>query len=475
MPRKRQPAEVNKGPFTEGHGLVPGAALYQKVREAISVKQFTGEDWPAAEIDQSGVKAMATVQPDPESLVRLSGTELQHAKAKMWELVRGMDDATADVLDAVSCLWINQASSKDQMVWLTADQFLAFRGLQLNRNAAGRESGYKDHQRRMIAEQLVRLENTWIDVMEMEMLEEYHTKGGEPRRRRRKWKGRSRALIRSSEVGQTTLDGGIDPYAWRIRPGDVFSEFLLGPGRDVVLLSRKALEYDPYRQDVEKRLARYFAYHWRTASEGGSPRFTVIELLEAAHKPFVSRRAQDIKRRLEQAILRLALDDVITIPGLYDEAHRLMPEVERRFVAQVVPELCAAGRLVIGDFLYGDAFPDEEVGTAGWAQRWLQMPVRIAPPPILLSLYAEGVTSVLPKPGQGESAQPDSSTKAVRRDLVARFIEVREKRGMAKADAAAELGVSKSLLTLVESRSRKPSKKMAQLMEEWLNRTVSEV
>lgn len=454
---------------------MPGAALYQSVRDAISVQNFDDSTWPTAMIDQKGVKALATVQPDPDSLVRLSGPELQAARARMWDLVKGMDDLTADVLDAVACLWVEQAVHKDQVVWLTADQFLAFRGLQPHRSSAGRESGYKDQQRRQVADHLVRLENTWIDVVEMEVVEEQRSPDGKVRRRRKKWKGRSRALIRSSEAGQVTISGGLDPYAWRLRPGDVFCEFLLGPGRDVVLLSRKALEYDPYRQEVEKRLARFFAYHWRGTAGGESPRFTVSKLLEAAHKTPSARHPHKTKQRLERALLTLAVDRVITIPGLIEAAERLRPEGSTARTAELVEDLIASGHLAVGDFLYGDGFHDAEVGERGWSERWLRQGVRVEPPPVLLELYASMIRSEQEAPETDEEPASGNSVKRGPRDLIARFIEVREQLGMTLADVAAEIDVTRAYLSMILRRTRKPSREVKERLEAWLERVSGSV
>ncbi|HWI52497.1 MAG TPA: helix-turn-helix transcriptional regulator [Symbiobacteriaceae bacterium] len=462
----RKPASP-KQPFTNGHTLVPGATLYQKVREAISVKKFDDGPWPTAVIEHEGVKAVATVQPDPDGLARLKAPELQKARSRMWELVSGMDDLTADVLDAVACLWIQQAGHRDQMVWLTADQFLAFRGLRPHRNSEGRSSGYKDDQRRRVAEHLERLESTWIDVMELEVLEEYTTTDGKTRRRRRKWKGRSRALIRSSEFGQATITGGVDPYAWKVRPGDVFGEFLLGPGRDVVLLSRKALEYDPYRQDIEKRLARFFAYQWRPGQLDEGPQFTVGDLLEASHKAISAKHPSSTKDRLERALLTLAIDKVITIPGLMEAAAQLTQN-DQEGTATALPQLVAEERIVLADFLYPEGRRQDTVGNSKWWVEWQARPVVIGPPPILKEMYKV----IAPPPDQDVVRMAESledGARPKRRDLVDELVRARETNGLTLADVAAALGVTKGYLSMLERRTRPLSDQMAVRLETWLD------
>src|SRR5699024_11484232 len=46
--------------------------------------------------------------------------------------------------------------------------------------------------------------------------------------------------------------------------GKVFSEFLSGPSRQIALLPIEILQYNPYQEKWEKKIARYLTWRWST-------------------------------------------------------------------------------------------------------------------------------------------------------------------------------------------------------------------
>jgi len=126
-----------------------------------------------------------------------------------------------------------------------------------------------------------------------------------------KWRGESKAIALTSRFGQVRTDGTTDAFAWRLRPGDVFAKFLFGPGRQTALLSQSALNYDPYRQKWEKRLARYLAWIWRISSGRTQEGLLVQTLLDATNMEIDKNRPNRTRERLEEALDRLA-DMVVT-------------------------------------------------------------------------------------------------------------------------------------------------------------------
>jgi hypothetical protein len=69
-------------------------------------------------------------------------------------------------------------------------------------------------------------------------------------------------------------------------------------------MSLRALEFDPYHQNPEKRLSRYIAYlhRVRAAKRTYFEPITVETLVEAAGLKFDRRRAKPAKERLEKAL-----------------------------------------------------------------------------------------------------------------------------------------------------------------------------
>ncbi len=78
-------------------------------------------------------------------------------------------------------------------------------------------------------------------------------------------------------------------------------------------MSAKAVQYDPYRQKWEKRLARYLSWQWRIqASRTGYSRpYRVNTLLEVVGEENGPQRPHLIRNRLEKALDCLQEDKLI--------------------------------------------------------------------------------------------------------------------------------------------------------------------
>ncbi len=116
----------------------------------------------------------------------------------------------------------------------------------------------------------------------------------------------------TSRYGQELTDGNLEIHAWRARPGDVFTKFLFGPGRQTALLSQKALQYDHYRQKWEKRLTRYLAWLWRISSGRTREGVFVKTLIDAVGVEINTTRPHRTRNRLEDALELLLKDGVIS-------------------------------------------------------------------------------------------------------------------------------------------------------------------
>lgn len=418
------------GPLLE----VNNAALYHQLRTILAKGKtaFTTPAeglWPTADLTTRGqtLKAVAQLKPDPVQIEPyLTGTETAAWQERMAQTVMALDDVTADVLDVISAIWIKQAAHPEAMATITADDFLRLRGLRPHKGGAGRRGGYKAEWRREIGRHIAALANTWVKVFEMEVTEE--AEGGRgPRRRRTTWQGESKAVVVSSRFGQFDLSGQLDTFAWRARPGDVFARFLFGPGRQTALLSLKALEYDPYRQRWEKRLARYVAWQWRTR-RGESARMTISTLLEAIGETPSRHNPTTTKERLEQALDTLRDDGVI------------------------------------GGWQYEAGADEAIVGGKGWVTLWLAWTATITPPQPITEQYAgirppiEGTARVLPSPSPTPPAGValGDQVKAARRA-----------RGLTQKQAAAQIGITQSWLSRIE-RGLAPAEEGHRQIAAWL-------
>ena len=338
---------------------IDNSDLFHTLRRSMATKNFSvpdGDRWPAANLNNhTHLKAIAQLKPNPSEVEPF----LHEAGISEWqgltnEFVRCMDDLTADVLDVISATWLKEASHPESMVVLTADDFLRHRGINPKKGGTGRRGGYHNHLRQEIARHIDLLTNTWIRVFEREVTVVSEGKRG-PERKRVKWAGESRAIIVSSRVGPVNPSGDIEPRVWRIRPGDVFAQFLIGPGRQTALVSQMALHYDPYRQFWEKRITRFLAYLWRI--RGGRNNYlvpiSVEALLQGAGLRVSKRNPKKSRDRMEKALGQLCQDGVI-------RSWRYVPQVN-----------------------------EKPAGRKGWSEAWVSWKVQIEPPQEIVEHYSK--------------------------------------------------------------------------------------
>ncbi len=403
---------------------VDNSYLYHKFRSSIASQDFKkGDAWPTADLS-SDDQLIAIAQLKP-SLDEGNEQEIIEWKDKMVQNVMKMDDLTADVLDIISYLWIQNSKDPDSLIYVTADDFLRCRGIKEKKSGTGRRGGYEDTQRKDIAENIDILDKTWITVKEMELDEKTIQSSTKNKKKKVVWRGESKAVVITSRLGQMNLDGQIEPYAWRVRPGDCFAKFLFGPGRQTALLSQRALEYDPQKYKIEKRLARYFAWQWRNRSSNISflQPFSIKTLLEACREDIDYSRPSRIRERLEKALDKLREDSVI-LGWQYENIE------------------------------------ENRLNKRGWVNEWINLKILIEPPQIVMDQY------------QKINYSRKSSIKAKTEEKISNFdfTEIRKKRENLKLtllQASEEMGISVSRLSRIE-RGEKPSPETLSKILSWL-------
>jgi len=337
---------------------IDNSDLYHTLRRSMATRNFSvPEDarWPAADLKNptNKLKAIARLMPDPTEIEPfLPEHGIAEWQERAHEYVCVMDDLTADVLDVISAEWLKQVSHPESMVVLTADDFLRHRGINPKKGGTGRRGGYHNHLRQEVARHIDVLASTWIRVFERTITEIAEGKKG-AYRKRTKWAGESRAIVVSSRVGPVTPSGDVEPRAWKIRPGDVFARFLFGPGRQTALISQKALHYDPYRQQWEKRITRFLAYIWRIrrARNDYLAPISVGALLQGAGLQVCKRNPKKTRARMEKALDLLSQDGVIRY---------------WRYVQQVT---------------------ERPAGRKGWLENWVSSRIQIEPPQEIMEQY----------------------------------------------------------------------------------------
>ncbi|TEB05465.1 Helix-turn-helix domain protein [Pelotomaculum schinkii] len=421
-----------ESPFSGSLLGVGNCLLYYRFREVLAISGFTipeGESWPTANLTTGNRKLRAIVQlrPDPVDIEPyLSNTEIIAWQKRMRQNVMSMDDVTADVVDIVSAIWLKQASHYEDIATVTADDILAFRGLKPQKNGAGRRGGYKNVWRQEIARHIAILANTWIVVAEMDVTEEVEGKKGR-QRKRVKWQGESKAWVVDSKSGQGTMEGK-DSYVWRVRPGDVFSKFLFGAGRQTALISQKAVEYHPINQQWEKRLTRYLTWQWRNRQGGGAylAPFNVETLLNAVNKEVSKHNPSQTKERLEKALDILQQDHIIT------------------------------------GWQY-ECVNEDIVGTKGWWKEWLVWKVIIEPPQEIMDHYGKIRDHKIKR----REAQPTPCQERTATFMGPIVKKARLQSGLSQMQAAEEIGVDQSTMSRLE-RGKSTDGRTRYLLKKWL-------
>ena len=112
-------ARKTKSPTPDGdHLLVIGSVPYEATREALYKKKFQqvdNEPWPTALLEHKGALGRAQLRPVVADAQMVFGeSELDYWTKAMWRQCEELSDLDADVLDALSAIWLHQANSPRQ-------------------------------------------------------------------------------------------------------------------------------------------------------------------------------------------------------------------------------------------------------------------------------------------------------------------------------------------------------------------------
>lgn len=431
----------------ENNLTVMSHAIYQALREALAQNSFqrtADTPWPTAVLKKGGASGHAQLRPPILETTPMLPSEKVDAWAQlMWEQQKDLTDLDADALDLLSHIWLQQARTAKDYAIANVDQFLAMRGLEQKQKEQGRRAGYEIEQRQKMLQVLSHIQNIWLNLGEVELYED--NVKGRPRKSTRQTM-QSRAFIITDRMGQMRLDGNLDIERFIFQPGHLFAQFLFGPGRQTALLSARAVQYDPYRQKWEKRLARYFSWQWRIQARSAdfNRPYRVATLLEAVGEKLNPRRPNNTRERLEKALDTLQADGVISA------------------------------------WQY-DRWDEEVAAQRGWGQLWTQATLLLEPPEVVREAYKS-----IERP-KDKDKDKDKGTKGAKDDLkllraallsaekadndvplAARLQQKRKLTGLSQLEAADKLGIVQSYLSKLERSQVKPAPDLERRILHWL-------
>jgi len=399
---------------------------YQALREALAKREFDdGIPWPTAPLDKGGARGYAQLRPLAADDHRLSPQEEEPWVQIMRRYRDELSDLDVDALDALSAIWLQQAGRPGVSALADVDDLLRMRGVKPKLSGSGRRGGYEPEQRAEMMAALSRLQSVWLDMAEVDVVEETVTQTGRQSSRRTKQTIQSRVFVITDRMGHKRPDGFMDVRKFIFQPGAVFAKFLSGPGRQTALLSAKALEFDPYRQVWEKRLTRYLSWQWRARAYNGNyfQPYRVKTLLEAVGGTPDAKKPSRTRDRLEKAL------DTLLQEG------------------------------VIAGWQY-DLWDEATAQRQGWVKRWMQATIAIEPPDEVAEHYRS-----ITRNNKAALLNPEPE-----HNLGERIRQHRQKLGLTQLQAAEQLGITQGYLSQLEHRRRrKPSPALLEKIEAWLN------
>lgn len=410
------------------HLPIPSPSIYAGVQRALALNRFErieGAAFPRALLSRGQTMGFAELRPiTPQEEILMDPEEVGVLAERMWQWREELSDQDADVMDAIAAKWIRAApKTASERVPIAIDDLLRLRGLREKKDGSGERYGYERKQRNALWRSLLRLQEIWIDIAEAKVVE----KDRSGRRRRRTRTLQSRAFLLSDRVGQRRLDGTMDVEAILVAPGEAFGRFLLGPGRQVALLSSKALAYDPKRRQSEKRLTRFFAWQWRIGAKDGAftRRYRVRTLLDETGLETTDgkrSRPNRARKRLEEALELLLTDGVI--------AH----------------------------WQYSEGWDENALPARGWAERWKEA-----------SIVVEAADTIKNAYRHLELAPARPRVEARKSTWGSRIRERRQEIGVSQTVAAEQLSISQSYMSQLERGRKEPTSGLKRRLEQWLN------
>ena len=418
--------DVARPPTADDYLVIPSAGHYAALQQALALNRFEptdGSRFPRARLEKGGARGYAELRPvTPEQEMLMAPEEAEALAVRMWQQREDLSDLDADVLDAISAAWLERGPrSASERVPIYVDDLLRSRGLRPKKSGHGRRGGFEPEQRADLWRCLLHLQDIWLDIAEATVVDQ----DARGRRTQRTRALQSRAFVMTDRIGQRRLDGTMDVEAILVTPGEAFGRFLLGPGRQLALLSSGALRYDPYRQRAEKRLARYLSWQWRVGAHSGDfiRTYRVSTLLHELGLHVDGEHPVRTRERFEKALDCLHQDRMIS------------------------------------SWQYGERWR-EDLPRENWVPLWLEARIVVEAPDVIKEAYHE-----LDRLHQSRKAA--AAALPAGEAWAARLKRHREQLGISQMAAAEQIQISRAYLAQVE-RGREPSPALAAKLRRWL-------
>jgi len=396
---------------------IPSPGFYYALQQALSRGDFNRvEDsrWPTAQLNKGkttrGRAELRPAEVDPRQELALPPEDLDKMALEMWKAREELSPIDADVLDAVSAIWISKAQGPYDRVVILIDDICRMRGLKPKRGGSGGVGGFRPEQRAQIYNALDRQSTVWIVVEAV-----VYDKGREERKVLK-----SRAFVIMDSLGQQCLNGTVDVESVIVTPGSAFGAYLKGPGQQIALMSAKALQYHPDRQAPEKELVHYLSWQWKCgAKEGNFVKTYRVGTLLGESGISNKKQAGRIKERLEKALDQLTTD------------------------------------AVLAGWQYETGWDDDHLPRKNWLRIWLDAKIVVEAPDKIKEHYKD------------LDQRKDITPKKLLPSLGNKLRAERQARGLSQLVVSERLEITQGYLSNIE-RGFRPSAKVSKKIAAWL-------
>lgn len=400
--------------------MVMSNVVYQSVVEVLSNNKFDPEnncEWPTAQVE--GTMANGYVQLKGKASAHEPNNSLQD---QLWLQVNGVSELDVDIFDALCHIYLSTSPASQEFVDIQFDDLLSIRGLKPKISGNGRRGGYEAKQRRQVLKALSILQELWVNMENVVVYE----KG-----RQIKKTLRGRVFNFKNKAGDDyRFQQDEIPDQFTFSMGEVFNSFLMGSGRQVKLLPKQALEYNPYQRKWEKKLIRYLSWRWRTQARRGSylQPHKIGTLLEKIDMNNESQTPSRIRERFEKALDVLLDEGIIT-------------------------------------FWQYDYWDESNMMKRGWLKIWQEATVIIAPPDDILKHYQPlERKKTVERPHSISVANEVGEQSAIGDDFKRKRLQL----GLTLQQVSRELEISISYLSNIERGSTTPSYSIYRRLNAWL-------
>jgi hypothetical protein len=309
--------------FDTGAASIITAMPIQGYLAAVSNAQEGAYAWQ----DEQGIPTFPYIKDSGRTHIQIRPDErasiAPEMAEKLWAEVKRLSDLDGDIFLAMLAQLINGPKDERGYVWIHAPQILDYRGIQpiKKKSDSGKvyRAGHRQEDILAVSHAIARFQNTWVKVDQVIIDNDDPGKGKQRTKRRVQFTKEDRlfnmgSVIRAHELDFDQPDRAIYAVAWQYQEADWLVPFTKGANRYIGYLAKKVLEYDPYHEFWEKRLARYFMIHLRiNASYGGMIKRKIRDLIQELSLPIDERHPERTKQRFEKAMRRLVTDTQIEL------------------------------------------------------------------------------------------------------------------------------------------------------------------